>query len=54
MDEKFDKAIEVLLSQFKSETSSTKGDDSMKLSQAILNLVHAKQHMLWKPDKPTS
>ena len=42
MDEKFDKAIDLLISQFK-PGAAPKCEDSVKFAQAILNLAHAKQ-----------
>lgn len=53
MDDKFDKAIDLLVSQFKPGTAP-KCDESLKFSQAILNLCHAKQILEGKPKKPAS
>jgi hypothetical protein len=43
MDEKIDKAIEVLLVHMGKPGSPPKADESLKFSQAALNLAHAKQ-----------
>jgi hypothetical protein len=43
MDEKIDKAIEVLLVHMGKPGSPPKADESLKFSQAVLNLAHAKQ-----------
>ena len=53
MEDKIDKAIDLLLTSFKSG-GAPKCDDSLKFSQAILNLAHAKQILEGKPKKPTS
>ena len=57
MDEKFDKAIDLLISQFK-PGAAPKCDDALKFSQAVLNLTHAKVMLAanapprGKPSKP--
>jgi hypothetical protein len=40
MDEKFEKAIETLVQMIR---PTVKADDALKLTQASLNLAHAKQ-----------
>ena len=51
MDEKIDKAVENLLNQAFRTGAVPKPDDALKLSQAILNLAHAKQLMEGKLKK---
>lgn len=53
MDEAFDKAIDLLLSQVARPGANSNPDNAQKMSQAVLNLAHAKAILEGKaPKKP--